>query len=50
MREVKGWARSLLGWVMTGFFLLEELIVVGSVINIFQTLPRITVLHSKEEK
>ena len=43
MREVKG-------WVMTGFFLLEELIVVGSVINIFQTLPRITVLHSKEEK
>ena len=44
MREVKG-------WVVNGFFFfLEELIVVGSVINIFQTLPRITVLHSKEKK
>ena len=43
MREVKG-------WVVNGFVLLEELIVVGSVINIFQTLPRITVLHSQEKK
>ena len=41
MREVKGWVVTVL---------LEELIVVSSVINIFQTLPRITVLHSKEKK